>query len=415
MNKPARRRGPGLFLCLAPFALSAVLLGAARRVPAWAEWYALHIYPLFPHTVGRLAGLIPLSLFELLLLALGAGALLLTAWVLLALAAPAARRGGGFFRPLCAGFGLLCLLFTLTAGINYNREPFADRYGLPVRAPAAGELRALYGELVAEAAAAAALGGAEAAEPNRSAANEWRKEARRAMSRLSRRYALISSYPPPKPVFFSPTMSRLGISGIFSPFTLEANYNSDMPAFQIPSALCHELAHLAGYMREEEANFIAYLACRESFSPAFRYSGALFALGYVLDALRAVSSAQEYAALLAELPPAAAEDFRLAGEYWRQYAGRAAELQTELNDAYLRANAQSAGVESYGLVVDLLLAYRRGDFSEQWKVESGKWLVESVSFYNGMDFRRGGWQFGLGGIGDSIRPRRMVSRTCAGT
>ena len=32
-----------------------------------------------------------------------------------------------------------------------------------------------------------------------------------------------------------------------------------MPFYNIPHTICHELSHLKGYMREDEANFIGYL------------------------------------------------------------------------------------------------------------------------------------------------------------
>jgi hypothetical protein len=347
-----KRRARWLFYCAAPLILSAGLLCAARSATGWAEWYAAYIYPIFPYTLGRLFAWLPFSLFEFLLLALGIGVLLLPGLALAALFNPAFRRGDVIFRHACFVFCVLFLLFTLTAGINYNRKTFAALYNLPLQTSTPEELRALYEELTAEAAANAS------ASYQTSAA--WREEARRAMISLSHKYyTLVDYYPPPKPVMLSVTMSRLGISGVFSPFTLEANYNRDMPDFQIPCAMCHELAHLSGYMREDEANFIAYLACRESPVVAFRYSGAMFALGHVLNAFRAVTDAEQYKALLDELPAAAAADFQRAGAYWRQYEGRAAKIQTKINDAYLRANAQAAGAASYSLVVDLLLAERR--------------------------------------------------------
>ena len=45
--------------------------------------------------------------------------------------------------------------------------------------------------------------------------------------------------------------------------------------YLLPSAM--SFPHLKGFMREDEANFIAYLACRASDSAAFRYSGAMLA------------------------------------------------------------------------------------------------------------------------------------------
>ena len=57
-------------------------------------------------------------------------------------------------------------------------------------------------------------------------------------------------------------MSRTEITGIFIPFTMEANVNVDIPDYSLGSTMCHELAHLHGFIREDEANYISYLACK---------------------------------------------------------------------------------------------------------------------------------------------------------
>ena len=58
-------------------------------------------------------------------------------------------------------------------------------------------------------------------------------------------------------------MSYANIGGMFFPFTMESNINVDNPFFVVPWTMAHELAHQCGFMREDEANFIAYLACKE--------------------------------------------------------------------------------------------------------------------------------------------------------
>lgn len=42
--------------------------------------------------------------------------------------------------------------------------------------------------------------------------------------------------------------------------------------------------------------------------------------------------------------------------YWKAHRKKITEISNKANDAYLKANAQSAGVKSYGLMVELLLA-----------------------------------------------------------
>src|ERR1043166_6917252 len=54
---------------------------------------------------------------------------------------------------------------------------------------------------------------------------------------------------PPKPVYFSGLMSRFGVSGVYSPFTGEPNYNTLQPDCDLPFAVAHEMAHQRGYAR----------------------------------------------------------------------------------------------------------------------------------------------------------------------
>ena len=47
-------------------------------------------------------------------------------------------------------------------------------------------------------------------------------------------------------------------------------------------------------------------------------------------------------------------------EYWKQFEHtKIAETSEKLNDSYLKANNQADGTQSYGRVVDLLLAEYR--------------------------------------------------------
>ena len=49
--------------------------------------------------------------------------------------------------------------------------------------------------------------------------------------------------------------------------------------------MCHELSHICGFMREDEANFISYLACYHSSSTELRYSGAMLGLIHATNRL----------------------------------------------------------------------------------------------------------------------------------
>ena len=119
--------------------------------------------------------------------------------------------------------------------------------------------------------------------------------------------------------------------------------------------MCHELSHLRGFMREDEANFIGYLAFRQSESAEFQYSGVMLALVHSMNSLYSVDQ-DAFFALAQQYSPGVAMDFQYNNLYWQQFEGAVAEVSSKVNDSYLKANFQSDGVQSYGRMVDLLLA-----------------------------------------------------------
>lgn len=103
-----------------------------------------------------------------------------------------------------------------------------------------------------------------------------------AMRRLSQSYPRLSGYyPNPKPMLGSFFMYQAGYDGVYFPFTLEANYNTYISDIRYPHVACHELAHLKGYIYEDEADFIAYLACTGSSDEQLQYAGYLGVLNYI--------------------------------------------------------------------------------------------------------------------------------------
>lgn len=72
-------------------------------------------------------------------------------------------------------------------------------------------------------------------------------------------------------------------------------------------------------------------------------------------ALYSAGRLESYARIYDSLPEQAKIDYQASNRYWEQFETRVAEVSTSLNDSYLKANAQSDGVQSYGRMVDLLL------------------------------------------------------------
>lgn len=179
----------------------------------------------------------------------------------------------------------------------------------------------------------------------------------RAMEKLGQRYRRLSGhYPYPKPILNTWILSVQQTTGVYSPFTVEANYNRDIAYYDIPFTICHELSHLRGYMQEEEANFIGVLATIGEDDLYFNYSGYVSAWVYAGNALARIDSTA-FATLYARINAHTRQDMLYNNAYWKQFEGKPAEAHEQLNDAYLKMQGQASGVRSYGHVTDHMLEY----------------------------------------------------------
>ena len=80
-----------------------------------------------------------------------------------------------------------------------------------------------------------------------------------------------------KQPFVSPFIARLGLAGMYVPFTGEATIVHGMPAIRTPMSMAHEKAHQRGIAREWDANFLAFVAASSAADPLSRYAAGLFA------------------------------------------------------------------------------------------------------------------------------------------
>lgn len=346
------------------FFLSGILIGAGRTYQNFARWYTETIYPMFPETMGRLSSLLPFSIFELLTLVL----ILLLSMSMLGLVRILWLRNKDsrgkinlWIKRSFALTGVLLLLFSMTAAVNYHRTPIAETAGLSLRESSVEELVRLNLILIDDLNRLKDQVDRDDQGLYQLQEKQVVPQVREAMMRLGDRYVSLSGYyPKPKPILLSRGMSYLGLTGIFSPFTLEANYNRSVPDYVIPYTIAHELAHTKGYMKEEEAGFLAYLACRDSNLAELQYSAAMNGLVYAINALYQNAGTEEFQAVMDQIPEEIKIEIGASNTYWQAHTIRLTKIAEIANDRYLMANAQEAGIKSYGLMVDLLLAEYAG-------------------------------------------------------
>ena len=326
---------------------------------AFADAYSHYVYRVLSLGIGSVMGLLPFSVVELLLYA-----------TILFVLFDFVKQLRHFLGHLFLILSTLLVLYVFLCGINYHRTSFSQEAGLSVTIDEHGtvydeaDLIALCDYLVTEindteAQVEGACIGQTMETPKPSAAWLWHagRTGQRAMEKLGQRYRRLSGhYPFPKPILNTWILSVQQTTGVYSPFTVEANYNRDIAYYDIPFTICHELSHLRGYMQEEEANFIGVLATIGSDDLYFNYSGYVSAWVYAGNALARIDSTA-FATLYGRINERTRQDMLYNNAYWKQFEGKPAEAHEQLNDVYLKMQGQATGVHSYGHVTDLMLEY----------------------------------------------------------
>lgn len=359
--KPFFKKLPWLLLVPAFYGLSLL----AQKYPLLTEEiYSTPIYPHISRALGYISSLARgISIAECVIAGLIIAAAVLIILFLAKLFSGRLRfaRIMSALMSICVFASFLFALFYAEWGFNYMRPSLYERMGLSIQARPVEELDALCRELACSAKELRA----ELCE-NDKGVFALEKDAQAEFSKIPAAYRLLSeanalfagTVYPAKGVKASAAMSYGGIAGIYIPFTAEANVNIDQPALLLASSAAHETAHFLGIAREDEANFVSYLACSYSLDASVRYSGTMLALIHCANQLYS-SDAELYSKLVSDCySDAMIRDIRDYNAYWDSFEGPVEEAMDNVNDSYLKFNKQENGVKSYGMMVDLLLAYR---------------------------------------------------------
>lgn len=353
---------------LLPGIIALALTMLARANPDVCEHvFSRNVYPLVSSIWGYLPSLVSFSVAQWVVIIVVVSIACMLIYYIMRIITRRGERLRYLYRivtSLLAIASIAFFLYAMLCGLNYYRLTFAQNEGFDVRESTTQELVDLCSELTVELNATRAEIGddMQAHIDERGGFAGYAVRSVDEMKVLAEQYTTLerSVYSQPKPVtLFSWLMSYGDITGMYFAFTVESNINTLPPFYTIPATMGHELAHQCGYMREDEANFIAYLACKQSGDPLIRYSGYSLAYSYAISALASVdeNAARQVATGLSD---AVRADRMENAEFWAQYEGAFRTFAQQANDAYLKANDQSDGVRSYGRMVDLLLAERRG-------------------------------------------------------
>jgi uncharacterized protein DUF3810 len=359
----------------------ACLLGAAAFIKVFSffpgaveKYYSRGIYPMIAWTQRVLFGWIPFSVGDLLY---GAVFVVVMVWIIRSIRKLVRRelsRGWlvrGLRRVVFVGLWVY-VLFNLLWGLNYDRLGIADQLQLQVLPYHTEDLGRLTELIVKELNALDTVARRDRYRFSRT--SYLRTDAVGAYDSLAivdPRFAYrVRSV---KASLFSYPGLYIGFAGYYNPFTGEAQVNVLDPDFTLPYTACHEMGHQLGYAKENEANFIGFLACRESSDPSVRYSTYLDLYQYAFRELYFRDSvlARNYRGMLA---PGVREDLRELRRFNRKYENELEPQVWAAYSRYLRANGQPQGVNTYSEVTAWLIAFIKkfGWDPELWRFEMAR-------------------------------------------
>jgi len=319
--------------------------------------YSMGIYRALSPVLSRITGVFPFSLSEIIIPSAVIALVVLLLWGLV----KSLRQKNP--RPLLVNLcHMVCILmsfamaFVFFWGLNYNRQSLYETMGLSAAATDKDRLMDMAEELISRANDLSLLvpRDADGVFTLDESAYRATRTAGAGYEELGEHFPLFAkTYAAPKCLLASELFTHLNITGIYLPFTFESNINTHVPALTLPSSAVHEMAHAYGIAAEEEANFVSFLACSLHHDVRYQYSGTVLALIHTMNALYDTDQTA-WSVLRLTYSPDLHRDMLANNAFWDAYEGPAADIQEDVNDAYLKANHQTAGVKSYSHMVKLL-------------------------------------------------------------
>ena len=347
-----------LTLCLLA-GMVILLQRALRGSYPTMHWLSGHFVRPTLRKLSELSARVPFSVAELLIVTAAVGLLLYLFFCFESVL----RRGRLFRRLYRLVLTLLCFALLVYAGfcvlwgVYFYGDDFMTQSGLKAEAVSTEQLRtvtAFFAALLNETADDVARDETGACITDRDAVLERSGELYAA---LEQDFPCLEGPPlRAKGIKLSYLLSYIDFTGFFFPFTGEANVNTDFPPSLFAATVAHELAHQRGVAKEQEANFVAVMACLRNDDPDYTYSAALMAYSYLGNALaRADHAAWEE--IYAGLPETVLRDFEVNRSYWERFETPVQTVSNTVYESFLYSYDQNLGLRSYGACVDLLVNY----------------------------------------------------------
>lgn len=339
--------------------LSLILYGAFVLSPEFSDFYNENIGSFFRALFAYVSGIVPFSIAETAIMLLP----LIIVVIIVKIVKTAKGSLKDMFRALICMFSVLTMFFSsfaLLFAAGYRGSTLDEKLGLSRQKVSAQELydTAMYLHEQMEPLISEITFYSSGHSDMPYSFFEMNEHLQDAYKKAAKKYGFISNFRSTvKPIILSEPMTYTHISGVYSYFTGESNINTNFPDYTIPYTAAHELAHQRGVAREDEANFMAFLACIESDDPYIRYSGYMSVYEYVLSALYKANK-KLYNSAANTCSSFLYKEMLAYNKFFDKYEKNvAATVSNTVNNGFLQSQGQSAGTRSYGMVVDLAVAY----------------------------------------------------------
>lgn len=331
--------------------------------PKFCEYvFACGIFRVIAFPAEWIMSFIPFSVTEAaVVLGIPALVALLAVWIVKIIRAKKPRlrifERGCRFTAWCLSLALL--IFMLMDGANFSRLPLSELLNLPDGEYTAEQLYTVTSDLAKKASEAR-----EALPEDENGCAVLSVKRSELLSKADDCYSpLRADYPflktavrRVKSVKLSHLWSYTGYTGVYCPWLGEASVNTDVPDYELGHTAAHEVAHTMGFAKENECNFLAWLACAECEQPDYKYSGHLQAYIYCANALYKADRklcAQAYFSCSDGM----IRDLKQKNAYWKSFEGEIEKASQSFNDAFIKANGVESGTLSYNQMVELMLRY----------------------------------------------------------
>ena len=339
-------------------AITWVLMQFGQRFSTLVDMVYPYVIRNFQGILAQWSGSVDFLLWQVLAVALGVVAL--TTLVIVVVLRKNVISWAGW---MLAIVSFVYMIHTAMFGLNYYAGSLSDdlrmdvsRYAVSELAEATEYYRDKANELAAQ------VNRDQSGVASFASFQELAKKAGDGFETLTREYyypVFAGSTEPVKELGWADMYTSMGITGFTCGITGEAAVNPQIPDVSLPFTMCHEMAHRMCIAPERDANFAAFLAASVNDSVEFRYSAYFMAFRYCYNVL-ATANSTEAAAAAGRISSGIGEQMRKDIQYYDSFFSskqdtKATKVADTVNDTYLKASGDSAGIRSYGQVCDLLV------------------------------------------------------------